>query len=109
MSDPALLVVDADPAALSQVERELRDRYSGSYRVISTNSPGEALAILTEMSEAGEDVALVLTGLLPSESTGAELLEKVRQLHPHAKRGLLVAWGDWGHKPTAKAIFDSMA
>jgi thioredoxin reductase (NADPH) len=109
MSHPALLAVDADSAALGLVERELRDRYSGSYRVICTNSPDEALAILTQMSEAGEEVALVLTGLGPSETTGGELLENVRQLHPHAKRGLLVAWGDWGRQPTAKAIFDSMA
>jgi thioredoxin reductase (NADPH) len=109
MSDPVLLAVDADSAALSQVERELRDRYSGSYRVICTNSPEEALAILTQMSEAGEELALVLTGLGPSETTGGELLENVRQLHPHAKRGLLVAWGDWGRQPTANAIFDSMA
>jgi thioredoxin reductase (NADPH) len=109
MSDPVLLAVDADSAALSQVERELRDRYSGSYRVICRNSPEEALAILTQMSEAGEELALVLTGLGPSETTGGELLENVRQLHPHAKRGLLVAWGDWGRQPTANAIFDSMA
>ena len=43
------------------------------------------------------------------ETTGSELLERVGQLHPHAKRGLLVAWGEWGHRPTAEAIFDSMA
>jgi thioredoxin reductase (NADPH) len=108
MPTPALLAVDADPA-LGDVERELRSRYAGSYRVICTRSPDEALAILTRLSGAGEEVALVLAGQWLSEPTCGELFERVRQLHPHAKRGLLVAWGEWGHRPAAEAIFDSMA
>lgn len=105
---PALLAVDADPA-LSHIERELRSRYEGSYRVICTASPDEALATLTQLSDAGEEVALVLAGQWFSKTTGGELLERARELHPHARRGLLVAWGEWGDLPTAKAIFDLMA
>jgi thioredoxin reductase (NADPH) len=108
MPFPALLAVDADPG-LGDIERELRSRYEGSYRVICTASPDEALATLTELSDAGEEVALVLAGQSLSEPTGGELLERARQLHPHARRGLLVAWGDWGDLPTAKAIYDLMA
>src|SRR4051794_9430120 len=108
MPAPALLAVDVDPA-LGQVERELRGRYAGGYRVICTPSPEEALAILAQLSKAGEEVALVLAGQWLPQTTGAELLERARHLHPHARRGLLVAWGEWGDRPTAKAIFDSMA
>jgi hypothetical protein len=60
MPAPVLLAVDADHAALGHVERELRDRYASSYRVIGTRSPDKALAILTRLSDAGEEVALVL-------------------------------------------------
>jgi thioredoxin reductase (NADPH) len=108
MSLPVLLAVDAD-SELAKVERELRDRYAGSYRIICTSSPDEAIATLAKLSEAGDQVALVLAGQWLSETTGGELLERAHQLHPHAKRALLVAWGDWGHQATAKAIFDSMA
>ena len=104
-----LLAVDADPDALGRVERELRDRYASSYRVVGTRSPDEALAILTELANAGEDVALVLAAQWLSETTGSELFERVRLLHPHARRGLLVSWGEWGDRRTAEAIFDSMA
>ena len=109
MPAPTLLAVDADSAALGHVERELRGRYAGSYRIICTPSPDEALAILTRLSDSGEEVALVLAGQWLSQPTCVDLFERVRQLHPHAKRGLLVAWGEWGHRPTAEAIFDSMA
>ena len=109
MPAPVLLAVDPDPEALRHVERELRGRYAGSYRVICTRSPDEAFAILARLSDDREEVALVLAGQWPSEPTGDELFERARHLHPHAKRGLLVAWGEWGHRPTAEAIFDSMA
>ena len=108
MPAPVLLAVDADPG-LGEIERELRARYAGGYRVICTASPDEALATLAELAEAGEEVALVLAGQWLPETTGGEFLEQIHELHPHAKRGLLVAWGEWGDQPTAKAIFDSMA
>lgn len=109
MPAPVLLAVEDDRAALSDVERELRDRYARSYRVICTRSPEEALATLTRLSDAGEEVALVLAAQWLSGTTGSELLGRVRRLHPHAKRGLLVPWRAWAHRPTAEAIFDSMA
>ncbi|HSD24233.1 MAG TPA: FAD-dependent oxidoreductase [Solirubrobacterales bacterium] len=109
MTFPALLAVDGDPRALGDVERELRARYSGSYEVICTSSPQEALSILTGMSRAEQEVALVLAGQWLSDTTGDELLELAGRLHPHAKRALLVDWGEWGRRPMAKAIFDSMA
>jgi thioredoxin reductase (NADPH) len=108
MLAPALLAVDTD-SALGDIERELRSRYEGDYRVICTPSPDEADAILTQLSDAGEEVALILAGQWLPETTGGKLLDRAHRLHPHAKRALLVAWGEWGHRPTAEAIFDSMA
>jgi hypothetical protein len=54
------LAIDDDPAALGPLERQLRERYSSSYGIIGTRSPDEALAILTRLSEACEELALVL-------------------------------------------------
>jgi thioredoxin reductase (NADPH) len=109
MAVPVLLAVDDDPAVLGDVERELRDRYATSYRVVCTGSPDEALTLLSDLSAAGEDVALVLAAQWLAGTTGSELLERVRQLHPDAKRGLLVPWRAWGDRPTAEAILDAMA
>src|SRR5688500_8159259 len=60
MHDPVLLAVEEDPTALADVERELRDRYARSYRIICTRSPDDALEELTRLAEAREEVALVL-------------------------------------------------
>jgi thioredoxin reductase (NADPH) len=101
--------VDADPTALGDIERELRERYANGYRVIGTCSPDDALAILTRLSDTREEVALVLAAQWVSDTTGGELFERVRQLHPHAKRGLLVPLGAWTDEQSAEAILDSMA
>ncbi|HYJ68419.1 MAG TPA: FAD-dependent oxidoreductase [Nocardioidaceae bacterium] len=109
MAGPALVAVDANRGALADVERELRDRYARHYRIVCLRSASEARAQLEELAAAGDDVALVLAGQGLSETTGIELLDAARHLHPHAKRGLLVEWGSWGDRATGEAIFDSIA
>jgi thioredoxin reductase (NADPH) len=109
MSGPLLVAVDQDARALQDVERELRDRYARHYRVMCMRSSHEARACLEDLAAAGEEVALVLAGQWLSGMTGSELLDEARHLHPHAKRGLLIAWGGWGDRATGEAIFDSIA
>ena len=106
---PLLIAVHPEPSALSDIERELCGRYASGYRVRCTSSPDEALEILARLSDGGEDVALVLAAQWLPETTGGELLEQVRQLHPHAKRGLLVSQGAWASQPMAQAILDARA
>ncbi len=109
MPGPALVAIDDDRECLSALTRELSDRYSRDYRIVCTASPEEAVATLEKLAEDGEEVALVLAGQWLPGTTGGELLGQVRRLHPHAKRGLLIAWGGWGDPATGQAIFDSMA
>lgn len=109
MSGPVLVAVEEDAGALEDVERELRDRYARHYRVMCMRSSREALAALEDLAAADEQVALVLAGQWLTGMTGSELLDEARHLHPHAKRGLLIAWGGWGDPATGEAIFDSIA
>ncbi|HEY6731639.1 MAG TPA: FAD-dependent oxidoreductase [Solirubrobacterales bacterium] len=109
MPDPVLLAIDEDERALREVERELIDRYSRSYRVVCVASVEEAMAELQSLATAGDDVALVLAAQAFAGMTGSELLGKVRDLHAHAQRGLLIEWGAWGDGSTAEEIFEAMA
>src|SRR4051794_24744439 len=109
MPGPVLVAVDEDEGALRDVERELRDRYARHYRVVCMRSSEKARACLEDLAAANEDVALILAGQSLSGTTGAELFDAARRLHPHAKRGLLIAWGTWGDRATGEAIFDSIA
>jgi thioredoxin reductase (NADPH) len=109
MSLPVLLAVDDDQVALHEVETQLTQRYAHEYRVECVGDAEEALRTLTDLASAGEDVALVLVGKEISDATGGQLLERLRQLHPEAKRALLVASGAWADPPSAEAILDAMS
>jgi thioredoxin reductase (NADPH) len=109
MTGPVLLAVDDDAKARNVVESELRERYSRDYTILCEPSCAAALVTLERLRDEDVPVALVLAGQWLSGMTGSELLGRVHQLHPHAKRGLLIEWGGWGDRPTGEAIHDAMA
>jgi thioredoxin reductase (NADPH) len=105
---PVILAVDESRDALGAVKAQLAKRYAHDYRVMCLDDPGAAMRKLTELAHAGEDVALVLAGM-PRSVIARGLLERVRELHPHAKRALLVPPDVWADKPSAAAIRASVA
>jgi thioredoxin reductase (NADPH) len=108
VAEPVLFAVDENEQLLRDVERELVDRYSRGYRIVCLPSAREAMARLQALKEAGEDVALVLAAQSCGELGGVELLGRVRELHAHAQRGLLIDWASWGEGGTADEIFEAM-
>jgi thioredoxin reductase (NADPH) len=90
----AILVVDEQPEELRRVGQELRKRYGRDYQVIEISSGVEAADVLVRLKSSGHPVALVLAVQWMRPLTGTEVLGRVRALHPMAKRGLLVDWGD---------------
>jgi thioredoxin reductase (NADPH) len=108
VANPVILVVDADPGGLAGLERELLDRYARHYDVVCTASAAEARHRLAHFRESGNEVAVVLAGQELDATSGGELLAEVRQLHPHAKRALLVGWGEWGFRETGDAILEAI-
>ena len=109
MPGPVLFAIDDDSDSLEVVESELRERYSRDYTVVCESSHEGALRTLEKLAADGEEVALVLAPQWLSGTTGGDLLGKVHQLHPHAKRGLLIEWGGWGDRETGEAIHEAMA
>src|SRR5581483_2392609 len=109
MAAPVLIAVDRDPEVAAEVERQLVQRYGNEYRVVAHSDPDEALGRLTELRDAGDDVALVFAGPTSTTTNRGELFEDVRRLHPHAKRALLVPPYAWADEPTAAAIRAAMA
>ena len=91
--EPVLLLVH-DPRTRDCVETELRKRYGADYQVITTGSVQETLGVLGQLHDDQRQVSLVLADQQLPEATGTELLARVRQLHPAARRVLLITWGD---------------
>lgn len=91
---PIIFSIDDDPQVLRSLRNDLRNEYKNDYRIISTDSPQEALQSLPELKKQGEAVALFLSDQRMPDMLGVDFLEKAKTIFPEAKRVLLTAYSD---------------
>ena len=103
MPEPVVLLADGSPTR-GRIEAELRKRYGTDYQVVVTGSAEEALDVLGQLRDDQRQVSLVLADQWLPGATGTELLARVRQLHPAARRALLISWGD---QPSFEAVVEA--
>ena len=94
MAKPVLLVVDDEPEVLRAIERDLRSKYSHSYRILRADSGKAALEILHKLKLRNQPVALLMSDQRMPQMTGVEFFEQTLELFPKAKRVLLTAYAD---------------
>ena len=94
MNKPALLVVDDDPQVLAAVRRDLRSRYREQYTILSAASGQEALDTVKELKSRGDSLAMVLSDQRMPGILGTEVLARLRETYPLARRVLLTAYSD---------------
>jgi thioredoxin reductase (NADPH) len=110
-SDQRPVILVADTAIANNdtcVPRELERRFGCDYRVTVTSGSAEALEKLQAPID-GPGVALVLADHRLSEPDGVELLARAGELHPFARRGLLIDWGEWAEPKARRAVLSGMA
>jgi len=94
MARPIILAVDDDASVLEAVVQDLRRKYGEKYRVLRAGSGQAALDTCAQLKERGDVVALIVSDQRMPGMQGVELLEKVRECYPQAKRVLLTAYAD---------------
>ncbi|HET9291431.1 MAG TPA: FAD-dependent oxidoreductase [Actinomycetes bacterium] len=105
MSDPILFLVDDRPKVLEALAGDLERRFGRDHRILSDTSPGAALEALAGLAGRGEEVAVVVAGQKMAELPGVLFLLKAHELHPSAKRVLLVGRRDWTpENPAVRAM-----
>jgi thioredoxin reductase (NADPH) len=105
MSRPVIFLVADDARVLDALAGDLGRRFGADFRIVAERSPDAALAALRALADAGEDVALVIAARATAELGGLELLLRMRELHPGAKRVLLEHRGEWtAGEPVARAM-----
>jgi thioredoxin reductase (NADPH) len=94
MKKPILLVVDDDEQVLRAAARDIRNAYGKDYRILSTTSATEALALLSDLKNKNEVVALFLSDQRMPEMLGVDFLKQAKEFFPEAKKVLLTAYSD---------------
>ena len=91
MTTPTLLAVHDRLAALDLIRRELTGRYATHYEIICEQSPQSALQQLDALRPTPEAAVLALFAASDMTTmTGVEFLHRAHELHPHARRVLLI-------------------
>src|SRR6266550_3851806 len=82
---PVLFAVDRDPNSLEAMLSDLSGRFGKDFTVTGETSPEAALVALQEMAAAEEPVALLLV-----DDAASDFLARAHEVHPRAKRVLLI-------------------
>jgi thioredoxin reductase (NADPH) len=106
MGTPVLVLVDEDRAVLEALAADLSRRFGVDYQLLAEGSPAAALTTLGRLAARSEQVALVFAGQRMTQRSGVELLVAAHEVHPAAKRVLLVGRGDYtaANNPAVRAM-----
>jgi len=96
---PVLFVLDRDQNSLDVLLSDLVRRYGNDFTVTGEASPDAALRALGEMAAANERVALFL-----ADAAASDFMARAHDLHPLAKRVLLVDRDYSSTSPAVQAI-----
>jgi thioredoxin reductase (NADPH) len=94
MSKPVILTVDDEPQVLNAVERDLRRRFGGEYRIVKAASGAQALEAVRQLKQRNAPVALFLADQRMPSMSGTEFLAEARKLYPDTRKVLLTAYAD---------------
>jgi len=87
---PVLYLLDDDPGVVQALRGDLGRRFSQDFEIIGETSPAAGLATLRQLAGDHRNIALLIVDHDMSDMTGAQFLACAHQLHPLAKRVLLV-------------------
>ena len=100
--NPSLHLLHGDAGVRADLERDLRRRFGADYDIHSHAGADAALTALRRDAEEGRHVAIVFSDESPAGGS-AELLAVVHELHPLARRVLLIGRGEWSKEHPAVA------
>jgi thioredoxin reductase (NADPH) len=97
-----IVALTVDPSAGVVLNDQLRRRYGVDYEIVTPVDYAHARAVLDGLKRWERQVAMILAGYNPNDREGLDFLRQIRSVHPTARRGVVVTWGDFA---SAAAVF----
>jgi thioredoxin reductase (NADPH) len=104
MSQPVLFLIDDDPGVVQALRDDLTRRFGEDFRVVGVSSAVTGLTVLRELAGEHVPVALLIVDHDMSEMPGVDFLAHAHELHPMAKRVLLVERDYSARSPVVQAM-----
>jgi thioredoxin reductase (NADPH) len=99
-----LFVLDDDAGVVKALRGDLSHRFGEDFQVIGETSAAAGLAALSGLAGRQQPVALLIVDHSMSEMPGVEFLARAHEMHPQAKRVLLVERDYSVASPVVKAM-----
>jgi thioredoxin reductase (NADPH) len=105
MTQPVMLAVDDDGNVLAALEQALRTRFGAGYQILAERSAAAGLQTLERLRDQAATVAVILADQWMPHMTGLDLLARARELHPSARRLVLLGvWDRSANQPMSQAM-----
>src|SRR5215472_11455350 len=104
MPRPVMLAIDDDVGVTRALTDDLSRRFGEDFRVIGEPSASAGLAILRDLAGSGDPVALLIADHDMAEMSGVDFLARAHEMHPLAKRVLLVERDYSADSPVVQAM-----
>jgi thioredoxin reductase (NADPH) len=105
VAQPVVLAVDDDGDVLEALKQALGKRYGADYQTLAERSPAAGLEVLARLRSQDVSVAVVIADQWMPQLTGVEFLAHAHQLHPSARRMLLIGVLDRSvNQPVSQAM-----
>ena len=101
---PALFVIDNDPGVVSAMTGDLGRRFGQDFTVVGETTADAGLAVLQRLADHGVPVALLIVDHNLAGLPGADFLARAHELHPQARRVLLVERDYSVRSPVVRAM-----
>jgi thioredoxin reductase (NADPH) len=103
-SPPVLFVIDDDAGTARALRDDLARRFGEDFRVIGETSAQAGLAVLRGLAQLHDRVALLIVDDNLSGMPGVDFLARAHEMHPLAKRVLLVERDYSARSPIVQAM-----
>jgi thioredoxin reductase (NADPH) len=100
--NPSLHLLHGDGGVRAHLERDLHRRYGADYEVCAHAADEQVRAALRRDADQARPVAIVFSDESPAGGS-ADLFAAVHELHPAARRVLLIGRGEWSKEHPAVA------
>ena len=101
---PVLFLIDDDPGVVRALQDDLSRRFGEDFLVMGESSAATALTVLRRLSDERQQVALLIADHGMGEMPGTEFLARAHEMHPLAKRVLLVERDYSARSPIVQAM-----
>jgi thioredoxin reductase (NADPH) len=101
---PVLFVIDHDTGTARALRDDLARRFGEDFRVVAETKAAAGLSVLRGLAELHERVALLIVDYSLSGMPGVDFLARAHEMHPLAKRVLLVERDYSARSPIVQAM-----